>query len=334
LIPPGARRLLTGLSKAPDPPTDKPPVYGPGRCLNLIVARDLCEVFEDSLAPLADAILTVKDDDSAIEEDDAPDELWKMVVYLPNEEALTEARRLIAAAATTLGLTTGPDCGVEPIPLEDWAARSAEGFQPIRVGRFYLHPSHATPPDDERWPLQIDAGAAFGSGEHETTSTCLLALDALAADGIVPGRVLDMGTGSGILAVAAAMLWPAPVIAADNDPVAVEVAAATAAVNGVGKRVTAVVSEGYAAPGIAASAPYDLITANILAGPLMDMAPDLAANLAPGGHAVLSGLLATQEADVLSPHQAAGLRLTRRFPMGDWVTLLLTRDAEGLEQTS
>ncbi|MBT6442780.1 MAG: methyltransferase [Alphaproteobacteria bacterium] len=298
------------------------------------MARDLCEVFEDSLAPLADAILTVKDDDSAIEEDDAPDELWKMVVYLPNEEALTEARRLIAAAATTLGLTGVPDSDVEPIPLEDWAARSAEGFQPIRVGRFYLHPSHATPPVDERWPLQIDAGAAFGSGEHETTSTCLLALDALAADGVAPGRVLDMGTGSGILAVAAAMLWPAPVTAADNDPIAVEVAAATAAINGVGDRITALVSDGFAAPGIAASAPYDLITANILAGPLVVMAPDLAANLAPGGHAVLSGLLRTQVAGVLSPHQAAGLRLIRRFPMGDWVTLVLTRDAEDLEQGS
>jgi ribosomal protein L11 methyltransferase len=167
-------------------------------------------------------------------------------------------------------------------------------------------------------------GLAFGSGEHATTRGCLLALDDLARRRRLR-RVLDLGCGSGVLAIAAAKTWPARVLAADNDPVAVAVAAENAALNGVADRVRVVESDGYRHPAIGAGGPYDLILANILADPLRGFARDLARRLAPGGAAVLSGIVDHQVRPVVLAHRPYGLRLRRTIAIGPWATLVLGR---------
>ncbi len=230
----------------------------------------------------------------------------------------------LALLARSLGIEE-PELTVEEIPPTDWLAATYEAFPPIRIGRFHIRGSHdATPVPTGAIGLCIDAATAFGTGEHETTSGCLMALERLARRRRVR-RVLDMGCGSGILAFAAARLWRVPVLAVDVDAEAVRVARANARVNGVGSWVSAIAADGYRDRRLAAGGPFDLIVANILAGPLAAMAKDLAANLAPGGTAILAGLLARQQAQVLAAHRMQGLALEARVPVGDWPTLVLRR---------
>ena len=230
----------------------------------------------------------------------------------------------MAILARSLGIDE-PELTVEKIPPTDWLAATYRAFPPLRIGRFHIHGSHdTTPVPTGSIGLRIDAATAFGTGEHETTSGCLIALERLARRGRVR-RVLDMGCGSGILAFAAALLWRSPVLAVDVDPEAVRVARINARANRVGRWVTTLAADGYADRRVAAGGPYDLIIANILARPLIAMAKDLAANLAPGGVAVLSGLLAGQQASVLAAHRMQGLALAGRLPNGDWPTLVLCK---------
>jgi ribosomal protein L11 methyltransferase len=172
-------------------------------------------------------------------------------------------------------------------------------------------------------PIRLDAGLAFGSGEHASTRGCLLALDELARRRRFR-RVLDMGCGSGILAIAAAKCWPARVLAVDNDPKAVVVAQENADQNGVAGQIRVRWSEGYRSPAVRSAGPYDLIFANILADPLCDMARDLARHLAPGGTAILSGLFDRQAARVIEAHRAVGLRLRRCLQLEIWTTLVFS----------
>ncbi len=178
----------------------------------------------------------------------------------------------------------------------------------------------------ERIGLRIDAATAFGTGEHATTRGCLLALDTLARRG-PRHRVLDMGTGTGILAIAAAKTWRRPVLARDIDHEAVRIAGLNAARNGVGALVMARRSDGYLTRGII-DRRFDLVFANILARPLMRMAPRLSRALAPGGIAVLSGLLGRQERAVLAAHRAQRLVLRRRIADDGWHTLMMAKGSE------
>lgn len=197
------------------------------------------------------------------------------------------------------------------------------------AGRFVVHGDHLHPPPG-RIALRINAGNAFGSGTHGSTRGCLLALDAVANQRRV-ARALDLGCGSGILAIAIAKCWAgggmglADVLAADIDPVAVAGSNVAAEENGVADRVRTCLSDSFAAREIGSAAPYDLICANILANPLRELAPDVARHLAPGGLAILSGLLRRQEDEVAQAYQSAGLRLTDQIRLGDWSTLLLTK---------
>ena len=210
----------------------------------------------------------------------------------------------------------------------DWVTMSQSGLQPIRAGRFTVHtPTHA--PDPERINFEIDAGLAFGTGQHATTAGCLAALDALQRDGRSFANVADIGTGTGLLAFAALALWPgAKCIATDIDPVAVEVARDNAAINrvklghGAGELLLAV-ADGLDSPMLVARAPFDLIVANILAGPLIELAPGFAKALAPDGIVLLAGLLDTQTDGVISAYAAQGLRLIDRG-FGEWPVLVLT----------
>ncbi len=250
--------------------------------------------------------------------------LWRIELLHraePGREAL--AARL-APLAERSGLAR-IDVAVAPVATTDWLARTAESFPAQPIGRFWVHGSHiAGPPPDGALSIRLDAGLAFGSGEHASTQGCLLALERLARRRRFR-RILDLGCGSGILAIAAARLWPARVIAADNDPVAVEVTRANALRNGVGHRVRALTSDGYRNPRVRAGGPYELIVANILADPLCELARATAGQLAPAGALVLSGLLDRQALRVLEAHRRHHLALQARIDVSIWTTLVLRR---------
>ena len=219
---------------------------------------------------------------------------------------------------------------LESLVGRDWVAESQRLLPEFRAGRFFVHGSHFTGAAPAgAWALEIDAGAAFGTGRHETTLGCLLELDTLRRRGRF-GRVLDLGTGTGILALAAARAGARGVLAVDNDPVAVRVARENARLNGLAHCMRALGGNGYRRlPLSGARRRFDLVLANILARPLQRMAPDLKRALKPGGRAVLSGLLRHQEMEVLAAHRAHGLVLERRVRLGDWSVLQLKRKTGG-----
>lgn len=219
-----------------------------------------------------------------------------------------------------------PEAQLLEVEQKDWLKQVAQDFPPLAIGRFYVHGSHvAEPPPTGSIAIQVDAGAAFGSGEHGTTRCCLEALDWLSKKHGFR-HILDMGCGSGILAIAAAKLWKsAEVLAVDIDPVAVRVTQENVLINREHTKVTSAVSDGYDSEKIKRVETFDLIVSNILARPLMAFAPDLAKHLAPEGYAVLSGLLTSQETQVLAAHKMQGLKLDKRFVFGEWCTLVLKR---------
>lgn len=226
------------------------------------------------------------------------------------------------------GLATGvsPELVRETVPAGGWLARSYQGFPEQTIGtRFAVRGTHIVEPEAPgRITITLDAGLAFGSGEHESTRGCLLALEDLAKSRR-PLRILDLGTGSGVLAIAATRVFGRAVFATDIDARAVRVTRENAAQNGVARRVRVWRADGWDDPGLARHAPYDLVLANILARPLSAMAHRLAARLAPDGIVVLAGLLATQERMVLVAHRRHGLVLRRRIRCGKWTTLELAR---------
>ena len=214
---------------------------------------------------------------------------------------------------------------IDKVPQRNWVLESRKGLPPLKAGPFFIHGEH----DRDKRPkqgvaLEIDAGMAFGTGRHETTMGCLKALLRLKKTHKFK-RILDVGTGTGILAFAAWHLFGQPVIAGDNDKDAVRVAKENAVINGLKKHVRIVSSDGYKAKAIRDHAPYDLITANILANPLIALAPALARNLARNGRAVLSGLMTNQAKDVLAAHRAVGLELDFQLRLGDWSVLVLKK---------
>jgi ribosomal protein L11 methyltransferase len=254
---------------------------------------------------------------------EGPAASWRIEMLHAHEPDEPAVAARLAAVAERAGLAR-IDLTLAPVPAQDWLARTAEQFPPQRIGRFWIHGSHVDQPiPPGAIPILIDAGLAFGSGEHPSTRGCLLAIDRLARERRLR-RVLDLGCGSGILAIAAAKCWPARVVAADNDPQAVAVAGANAARNGVARQVRCVLSEGLASHWLRARGPYDLIVANILAGPLIGLARDLSRALAPGGILILSGLLTRQAKAVRAAHRVHRLRQLWTLTDGPWTTLVLS----------
>ena len=227
----------------------------------------------------------------------------------------------IAAVATGVAATLGR----EATEAEGWLARTYDAFPEQLVGRrFAVRGTHqASSPPGGRLVLTLDAGLAFGSGEHGSTRGCLRALETAARRR--PGRILDLGTGSGILAMAAAKLLRRRVLATDIEPWSVRVTQQNAAMNGVAHLVRPVLANGWQGRAVQAGRPYDLVLANILARPLCRMARDLALALAPGGAAILSGLLASQARMVLAAHRRQGLRLEAVLREGAWTTLVVRK---------
>ena len=237
--------------------------------------------------------------------------------------AVVEALYTEAPDAAYLSRITRRDITVAPLPDQDWIRLSQEGLPPVRAGRFFVYGAHdaGTVPHGVI-PMKIEAGLAFGTGHHETTALCLAALSDIARQRQF-FNVLDLGCGTGLLAIGAAKLWKRRVLASDIDPVAVEVTRDNARANGVGPLVTAVTAEGLTNPLLANAAPYDLLIANILAGPLTQLAPAIQRALAPGAVLLLSGLLTNQEKLVTSFYQS--LRFVGARRSGPWSALVLEK---------
>lgn len=269
-------------------------------------AQGLAEALED-LAPLGVGVFEIEDGSG----------LWEVGGYF---DAPPDAVAL-ALLATLHGAR---EFAVSEVPDIDWVAHVRRELSPVAAGRFFVHGSHdADRVPEGRIALLIEAAMAFGTGHHGTTLGCLRALDRL-ADDWTPDTVADIGAGTAVLAMAAARVWPdARVVASDIDAVAVDVARANLEVNGMVGRVETVVAPGFDATELAGA--FDLILANILMGPLVALAPETAAHLAPGGRAILSGLLVTQADTVLAAHTAQGLALETREDLGEWATLVLRR---------
>jgi ribosomal protein L11 methyltransferase len=251
---------------------------------------------------------------------------WRVEALMRERPQRAPLEAALAAAAAREGLAP-PALEIEAVAEDDWLLLSLAQHPPVCAGRYRVRRGHdPAPPASGAVSLVVDAGLAFGTGLHESTRGCLLALDRLAR-GRRFARPLDLGCGSGVLAMAMARTWRAPVRAADLDPRAVAVARANVARNGLGPLVRVHSSDGFRHPGLRAGAPYDLVVANILARPLVGLALALARHSAPGAVAVLSGLLGREARAVTAAYRAQGFRLERRLVLGEWATLVLRRRA-------
>jgi ribosomal protein L11 methyltransferase len=267
--------------------------------------------------------------------EDRPED-WQLEAWLPRKP-------LNADKSAVAGLFNGkpPRFIAEKLPDTDWLTTSQSGLEPIRAGRFHVHtPEHPPTTEPGVRDYTIPASQAFGTGQHATTAGCLAMLGEMKARGVVIRNLADIGTGTGLLAFAALHLWPrALATASDIDAVCLDVVTDNAAANGVpmGARageLTMLVADGMEHPLLAARGPYDLILANILAGPLIDLAPHFARALVPGGHLVLAGLLTTQEVHVRTAARRAGMRIAGRMVSGDWSILWLRkRSYAGVRQS-
>lgn len=277
---------------------------------------------EDAVPTYEAALLSVSATVSLFR-DEATD-TWRIEAV---REATADPDALATALALAAGLT-GHEAELQRHHTEadGWLARTVEAFPVMPIGkRFLVRPSHADQGRVHgRIALTLDAGLAFGSGEHSSTRGCLMALERLP---LRPkgARVLDLGSGSGILAMAAAKLWGTRALATDIEPWSVRVAQDNAVANGLRGRVRAILADGWRAAAVRRPAPYDLVFANILARPLCAMAKDLADHLAPNGVAILAGLLGSQVAMVMAAHRRQGLVLERRIDLAPWATLVLRR---------
>ncbi len=282
--------------------------------VEIAVPAEIAEPFREALEAVVGNAASYQDEGADV----ARVAAWPSAA--PEPKALKAA---LAAAAARAGAAV-PEARVERLPPTDWLAENRSSFPTTRAGRFFI----AGTVDTSASPagaivLRLDAGPAFGSGTHATTRGSLLALDGLARRRRVR-RALDLGCGSGILALAMAAAWRAAVLAVDIEPVAAATTRDNARRNGLGPLVRAITADGPEATSVRRAGPFDLIAANILAPPLARMAPGLARLLAPGGAVVLSGLLAHEEAGLRVAYRAHGLVPVSRIRLGDWVTLALS----------
>ena len=240
-------------------------------------------------------------------------------------EATVEALYAEIPDVALLSRLAGRDVHVALLPDTDWIKLSQEGLPPVRAGRFFIYGAHDQGEVPQGViPIRIEAGLAFGTGHHETTSLCLAVLSDLAKRQRF-GNVLDLGCGTGLLAIGAAKLWRKSVVASDIDPVAIEVTRSNARANNEAALIQSVVADGLMSPALSARAPFELILANILAEPLTRLAPSIARSLAPRATLVLSGLLRWQENLVLSFYRVHGLALRQIRREGAWSALVLER---------
>jgi ribosomal protein L11 methyltransferase len=268
----------------------------------------LNESFDDGQAAIA-----------AFERSDGRWDISAHFAEAPNEAAIRELVALAAGDGIAQHIT------FDTVEAKDWVAASLEDLVPVPAGRFIVHGRHdraRVPPN--RLGIEIEAALAFGTGHHGTTRGCLLLLGQVLR-ARAPKLVLDLGTGTGVLAIATAKALRRRVLASDIDPVSIKVARDNARLNGVGNLVEAICATGFSAPQFAIRGPFDLVLANILANPLRQMATPMAAHLAPSASVILSGLLPHQARSVIASYRARGLVLRRHLNIDGWSSLLLQR---------
>jgi ribosomal protein L11 methyltransferase len=282
--------------------------------ISVVVPGEAAGLFQLALEPLCVAVAA---------EISGPH--WRVTGYCEEVPDLGAVDTALGIASAGAGIAP-PRPMLAELPETDWLAENRKSFPPVRVGRFYIHRTHHDrPPAGGRIAIRLDASLAFGSGTHASTQGVLLALDALARLRRFR-RILDLGTGSGILAIAAAKLWPARVVATDIDPPSVRMTRENASANGVAPRIAA-----HLGPGLRAmprGLRFDLVLANIQVRPLTSMAPAIRRRIEPGAYVILSGLLRADEAEAWAAYRAQGLVLAARYPLGDWVTLVMRRLAK------
>lgn len=277
---------------------------------------------EDAAVALANAIERMQPEPTGVGvfeiEDDSG--LWEVGAYF------LEKPDMVMLEVIALAFGAKP-FALSELPEIDWVAKVRRELSPVEAGRFFVFGSHdADKVPEGRVALQIEATVAFGTGHHGTTLGCLRAFDRLFDGGFRPAKVADIGCGTAVLAMAAAAVLPdALVIASDIDEVAVEVAVANVGINGLAGRVECLEAAGFGHPRLAEAGPFDLVFANILKGPLIELAPDMATHVAKGGLAILSGLLVVQAEAVTAAYVAAGFVLEAREDIGEWSTLVLRR---------
>ena len=286
----------------------------PLETVSVTVPENALEAYEAALNSACDTVGFFRDDVTGD---------WRVEGVKPVNTNDSE----LAAALLVAGLVSGVSVPLEraSTEAEGWLARTYTSFPEQPIGkRFAIRGTHLTDrPTTGRVTLTLDAGLAFGSGEHGSTRGCIVALETVARRH--PRRILDLGTGSGILAIAAAKLLRRKVLGSDIEPWSVKVARRNAVKNGVGAFVRVKLADGWHSPAISGGGPYDLVFGNILARPLCAMAKDLSEHLAPGGTAILAGLLGTQARMVLAAHRRRGLVLERMLPQGPWTTLVVRK---------
>ena len=282
--------------------------------LTTLAGRERAEALAEAMERLSPEPMGV----GAFEVEDGSG-LWEVGAYFtdpPDPAGLALLEALFSSAPFA----------VSEVPEVDWVAKVRRDLSPVEAGRYFVYGSHdADRVPEGRIALLIEAAMAFGTGHHGTTLGCLRALDRLHGEGFAPGGVADIGCGTAVLAMAAARTWDCPVIASDIDPVAVEVAEANVEANGLSGRVVCVEAAGFDHPELQARAPYGLVFANILKGPLIELAPDLARHTEVGGVAILSGILNEQADEVVEVYTRFGFNTAHRDVIVDWTTLTLHR---------
>lgn len=295
-----------------------------GTSMTAAASRATCAVGDERTASRIVDLLTENFDDShvAIAAFEQPDGRWDVTMYFaqpPNEAAIREMILLAAGKIVADTVTFGT------LEAKDWVRSSLERLVPVCAGRFVVHGHH----DRDRVPvnklgIEIEAALAFGTGHHGTTRGCLILLSEVLRRR-TPRHVLDLGSGTGVLAIAAAKALHRHVLASDIDPRSVEVARENARLNGVGNLVETICAAGFRSPRFAAEGPFGLVMANILAGPLRKLAPQMTAHLAPSAYVILSGLLPHQAGSVIAANRFNGLKLIRRLQIDGWTSLLMRR---------
>jgi ribosomal protein L11 methyltransferase len=257
---------------------------------------------------------------AAIAAFERPDGRWDIIMHFAEPPDQTQIRELVGLAA---GSGVAQDIAFDTVEAKDWVKATLEELVPVRAGRFIVHGQHdrlGIPPN--KLGIEIEAALAFGTGHHGTTRGCLLLLDQV-LKACRPRRVLDVGTGTGVLAIAAAKALRVKVLASDIDPLSVRVARDNARLNGSGNWVATIEATGFSSPQFANRGPFDLVLANILANPLRQMATEMASHLAPSALVILSGLLPHQAQSVIAAYRARGLVLQRHLQIEGWSSLLM-----------
>ncbi|WP_322889888.1 MULTISPECIES: 50S ribosomal protein L11 methyltransferase [unclassified Yoonia] len=274
-------------------------------------AYALCEALEQlDPEPIGTGVFEIEDGSG----------LWEVAAY-------TEAHPDAGALAVLAALHGAKPFMISEVPDQDWVSKVQRDLAPVPAGRFFVYGSHdADKVPDGSIPLLIEAAMAFGTGHHGTTLGCLLAFEDVLGMGFTGGRILDLGCGTAVLAMAAAKVLGGPVLASDIDPTAVEVARANVAANNLNGHVDCLVAAGFGGGDARMAGPFDLIFANILKGPLISLAPEISANTQPGGYLILSGILNEQAEEVVTIYSRNGFDLCKISRISDWATLIVQRN--------